>query len=84
MPVKKWSLSAAVMLPWCSPDSAASRSGNTYCVSPERKELPARVEEVHHAKEEGIQFHLLNNPVEILVDEKGWVSGVRCIRMELG
>ena len=48
------------------------------------KELPARVEEVHHAKEEGIQFHLLNNPVEILVDEKGWVSGVRCIRMELG
>ena len=48
------------------------------------RDSPARVEEVHHAKEEGIQFHLLNNPVEILVDEKGWVSGVRCIRMELG
>ena len=42
------------------------------------------VEEVHHAKEEGIQFHLLNNPVEILVDDAGWVRGIRCIRMELG
>ncbi len=48
------------------------------------KELPARVEEVHHAKEEGIQFHLLNNPVEILVDDSGWVRGIRYIRMELG
>lgn len=48
------------------------------------KELPARVEEVHHAKEEGIQFHMLTNPVEILGDEKGWVRGIRCIRMELG
>lgn len=47
-------------------------------------ELPARVEEVHHAKEEGIIFQLLTNPVEILVDENGWVKGVRCIRMELG
>ena len=48
------------------------------------KELPARAEEVHHAKEEGIQFHLLNNPVEILVDDDGWVRGIRCVRMELG
>ena len=48
------------------------------------KELPARVEEVHHAKEEGIQFAMLTNPVEILGDENGWVTGVRCIRMELG
>ena len=48
------------------------------------KELPARVEEVHHAKEEGIEFRLLTNPVEILGDEKGWVRGIRCIRMELG
>ena len=48
------------------------------------KELPARVEEVHHAKEEGIQFAMLTNPVEILGDEKGWVRAVRCIRMELG
>jgi len=48
------------------------------------KELPARVEEVHHAKEEGINFQLLTNPVEILSDEKGWVRGMKCIRMELG
>ena len=47
-------------------------------------ELPARVEEVHHAKEEGIVFHLLTNPTEILADENGWVKGVRCVRMELG
>ena len=47
-------------------------------------ELPARKEEVHHAKEEGIQFAMLTNPVEILGDENGWVTGVRCIRMELG
>lgn len=48
------------------------------------EELPARVEEVHHAKEEGIIFDLLTNPVEILEDEKGWVTGMKCIRMELG
>lgn len=48
------------------------------------KELPARVEEVHHAKEEGIIFDLLQNPQEILVDENGWVKGIRIIRMELG
>lgn len=48
------------------------------------EELPARVEEVHHAKEEGIIFDLLTNPTEILVDEQGWVKGIRCIRMELG
>jgi glutamate synthase (NADPH/NADH) small chain len=47
-------------------------------------ELPARVEEVHHAKEEGIIFDLLTNPVEIQQDEKGWVTGMKCIRMELG
>lgn len=47
-------------------------------------ELPARVEEVHHAKEEGIIFNLLTNPKEILVDENGWVKGMTCIRMELG
>ncbi len=48
------------------------------------EELPARVEEVHHAKEEGIIFDLLSNPVEILQDEKGWVCGMKCIKMELG
>lgn len=47
-------------------------------------ELPARVEEVHHAKEEGIIFDLLTNPTEILTDEKGWVKGIRVIHMELG
>ena len=48
------------------------------------EEIPARVEEVHHAKEEGIIFDLLTNPVAILEDEKGWVTGMKCIRMELG
>jgi len=48
------------------------------------EELPARVEEVHHAKEEGIIFDLLTNPVEILSDENGWVSGIKCVKMELG
>lgn len=48
------------------------------------QELPARAEEVHHAKEEGIIFDLLTNPVEILEDEKGWVKGIKVIKMELG
>lgn len=48
------------------------------------KELPARAEEVHHAKEEGVRFVMLANPVEVLGDDKGWVRGIRCIRMELG
>lgn len=48
------------------------------------EELPARVEEVHHAKEEGVIFDLLQNPTEILVDENGCVKGVRVIKMELG
>ncbi len=48
------------------------------------EELPARREEVHHAKEEGIDFQLLNNPVEVIGDEQGWVKELRCIKMELG
>ena len=48
------------------------------------EELPARVEEVHHAKEEGIIFDLLTNPTEILEDENNWVRGMKCIKMELG
>ena len=48
------------------------------------KELPARVEEVHHAKEEGIEFRMLTNPVAILGNEQGWVAGIRCVEMELG
>ncbi|MBI4194797.1 MAG: NADPH-dependent glutamate synthase [Betaproteobacteria bacterium] len=49
-----------------------------------RAESPARAEELHHAEEEGIEFHWLTNPVEILDDSKGSVRGMRCIRMELG
>ncbi len=48
------------------------------------EELPARVEEVHHAKEEGVIFNLLTNPTEILVDENGYVKGMKCVKMELG
>ena len=47
-------------------------------------EMPARIEEVHHAKEEGVQFKLLTNPVEYIGNKEGWVTGVRCQRMELG
>src|SRR3989338_6544422 len=56
-----------------------------YCVYRRTKaESPARVEEVHHAEEEGIEFHWLTAPVEILDDGRGNVRGMRCIRMELG
>ena len=48
------------------------------------KELPARVEEVHHAKEEGIEFRMLTNPIAVLGNEQGWVTGIRCVEMELG
>ena len=48
------------------------------------QELPARAEEVHHAKEEGVIFRLLTNPKEILGDENGWVKGMTCVEMELG
>jgi len=47
-------------------------------------EMPARIAEVHHAKEEGIEFHLLRNPVAILPNEQGFVRAIRCLRMELG
>jgi glutamate synthase (NADPH/NADH) small chain len=49
-----------------------------------RDEMPARVEEVHHAEQEGIRFDFLVSPVEVLGDDKGWVTGLRCVRMELG
>ena len=56
-----------------------------YCIyRRSRAECPARVEEVHHAEEEGVEFHWLTAPVEILDDGKGSVRGMRCIRMELG
>lgn len=47
-------------------------------------ELPARSEEVEHAKEEGVQFFMLTNPVEIMADDDGWVKGIRCVKMQLG
>ena len=47
-------------------------------------ELPARKEEVHHAKEEGIEFRMLTNPVRVVGDEKGWVKGIECVEMTLG
>ncbi len=56
-----------------------------YCVyRRSRAECPARAEEVHHAEEEGVEFHWLTNPIEILDDGKGGVRGMRCVRMELG
>jgi glutamate synthase (NADPH/NADH) small chain len=48
------------------------------------KEMPARLEEVHHAKEEGVTFHMLTNPVRIIGDENNWVKAIECQRMELG
>ncbi len=48
------------------------------------KEMTARIEEHHHAIEEGVQFHWLTNPIEILGDDEGWVTGLKCVRMELG
>lgn len=48
------------------------------------EELPARKEEVEHAMEEGINFELLTNPIQVLGDEQGWVKGMECVRMELG
>ena len=69
-------------------DSArtALRLGSEVCIvyRRSREELPARVEEVHHAEEEGIKFNFLTNPVEILGDERGWVKGIKCAKMELG
>lgn len=47
-------------------------------------ELPARAEEVHHAREEGIDFQMLTNPVAVIGNDKGWVRGLRCVRMQLG
>lgn len=49
-----------------------------------RVEMPARAEEIHHAEEEGIKFHLLTNPVRYIGNDKGWVIGVECLKMELG
>ena len=47
-------------------------------------EMPARLEEVKHARQEGIEFRMLTNPIEFIGDEKGWLTGARCMKMELG
>ena len=57
---------------------------NVHVYRRSEKELPARLEEIHHAKEEGIEFRFLSNPVRILGDDSGYVKGMECIRMELG
>jgi glutamate synthase (NADPH/NADH) small chain len=64
----------------------AARLGSEVAIVYRRsdQELPARREEIEHAKEEGVKFFLLTNPIEILADEKGWVKGMKCIKMELG
>jgi glutamate synthase (NADPH/NADH) small chain len=49
-----------------------------------KNELPARAEEVHHAGEEGIQFEFLTAPVEVIGNDKRWVTGLKCVRMKLG
>ena len=49
-----------------------------------REEMPARLEEIHHAEEEGIEFHLLTNPTRILNNGDNWVNGIECLKMELG
>jgi glutamate synthase (NADPH/NADH) small chain len=49
-----------------------------------REEMPARAEEAHHAEEEGIHFDLLTNPIRVVGDDKGWVKGLECMKMELG
>src|SRR5262249_11471578 len=54
------------------------------CSRRSEKEMPARAEEVRHARDEGIQFLCLTNPVAFLGDEQGWLRGVRCVKMELG
>ena len=60
-------------------------SDKVYCIyRRSRKEAPARLEEVHHAEQEGIEFHWLTNPVAVLDDGRGGVRGMRCVRMELG
>lgn len=64
----------------------AIRLGAEVCIIYRRgeEELPARKEEILHAKEEGVQFYFLTNPVEIIADETGWVKQIRCVKMELG
>ena len=73
------------MLQWMQPEQHFVLGAEVHIIYRRSEaELPARAEEVHHAKEEGVNFNLLCNPVEILTDDKDWVTGIKCIRMELG
>ncbi len=88
-PMKKYKSVAVIGGGNVAMDAArcAKRMGaeNVYIVyRRSEKEMPARVEEIHHAKEEGIEFHMLTNPTRILGDEKGWVTGMENVKMELG
>ncbi len=75
----------AVRLQTIRAKETGEKPGNVYIVYRRSKnEIPARAEEVHHAEEEGVIFKLLTNPVEILGDENGNVSGLKCIKMKLG
>lgn len=88
-PIKRYKRVAVVGGGNVAMDSArvAKRLGSEHVYIVYRRsqeEMPARVEEVHHAMEEGIEFKLLTNPIEIIGDDKGNVVGIRCIQMELG
>ena len=74
------------MSPWTppAPPSASAREKVYIVYRRSEKELPARLEEVHHAKEEGIIFKLLTNPTRVLGTDDGWVTGLECVEMELG
>ena len=67
-----------------STKAVSNAPGSTIVYRRTRKEMPAREEEIHHAEQEGIGFEFLVAPVEVLGNEKRWVSGLKCVRMQLG
>ncbi len=87
-PIKAGKITAVVGGGNVAMDAArtALRLGSTVHIVYRRsfEEIPARAEEVQHAKDEGVIFDILTNPVEIIGDEKGWVKGIKCVRMKLG
>ncbi|MCI0515222.1 FAD-dependent oxidoreductase, partial [candidate division KSB1 bacterium] len=69
----------------CARNALRLGAENVYLVYRRSKEeMPARIEEIHHAEEEGVQFNFLQNPLKMIGDESGWVKAMSCIRMELG
>ena len=76
----------AATWPWTrsAPPAGSGAESATIVYRRGRDELPARAEEVHHAEQEGMQFEFLAAPVEVAGDEERWVTGLRCVRMELG